>query len=486
MKDIQKSMKKKKRRNKHNKSIIVMVYSFFLVFVGLIVYLIHFDIYNADAVINNSYNKRQSVLSNKITRGSILSADGYELVTSVTDSEGNESRYYPYSGMFSHVLGYLNNGGYGLESYAAYYMLTSNQNLADRISAEFSGNKAAGDNIVTTLDYGLQETVYNAIGSNRGAAVVLEASTGKILSMVSKPDFDPNTLADNWSTITAEGADSVLVNRATQGIYPPGSTFKIVTMLEYLRENPDTYTNYSYTCDGTFEIGDNSISCIQTTAHGTEDTLLSFANSCNCSFINMGLTLNINSYRSTSEQLLFNSELPLTMTYRKSQFKLETDDSEWDIAQTSFGQGETLITPIHLAMIGAAIANDGVLMSPYLLDHVESVDETPVKSFEPEKYGALMTEDEAAILQSYMKEVITHSFGWLYGESSYTLAAKSGTAQYGTEGYEHSLFVSYSPVENPEIVVAVVLEGGPQRNTSAAEVAKIIYDYWYQRTPLEN
>ncbi len=476
-------MKEKKRirkkLNPSNRNILISIYLFLGIFAGLIVYLIYFNIMDADNVINNKYNKRQDILADKVIRGSILSSDGEVLASTISDSEGEESRYYPYGNVFAHVVGYLNNGGYGLESSACYYMLTSNQNLKDQLTNGLSGEKNIGDNIVTTLDTGLQNEVYNALGTNRGSAIVIEPSTGKILAMVSKPDFDPNSLAADWNSITAEGSDSVLLNRATQGLYPPGSTFKIVTLLEYLRENPLTYEDYSYTCDGTFELGDRTINCIQSTAHGVEDTVLSFAHSCNCSFINMGLSLEIKKYMKTAEQLLFNSKLPVPMEYNESQFVLTDDSSEWDIAQTSFGQGKTLITPMHLALIGCAIANEGTLMKPYLLSSVESVDGDTIKTFSSEEYGELMTEEEADILGSDMSEVIKQSFSWLYTSTDYDVAAKSGTAQYGTNGYEHSLFISYSPVENPEIVVAVVIEGGEQRNTTAAEVAKNIYDYYY-------
>ncbi len=474
------TMKKpRKKMNPSNKNILVATYLFFAVFIGMIGYLVYFNVVQADEVINSSYNKRQSIMAEKVVRGSILTSDGSVIAMTNVDEAGNESRYYPYNNLFAHVAGYINNGGYGLESSAAYYMLTSNENLFDQVTNDISGQKNAGDNVVTTLDMGLTQTAYDALGSNRGSVIVMEPSTGRILAMVSKPDFNPNTLAADWDAITAEGADSVLVNRATQGLYAPGSTFKLITLLEYIKENPDTYTDYSYTCDGTYELGDQTISCSHSTAHGTQDALMSLANSCNCSFINMGLTLNISKYQQTAKNMLFNSELPLSMEYNKSQFVLGTDASQWDIAQTSFGQGQTLITPIHLALIGSAIANDGTLMNPYLIDHIENVDGRNVKKFKTSEYGNLMSKDEAAIIQDGMGKVITTSFPWLYGNSAYTVAAKSGTAQYGTQGYENSLFVSYSPVENPEIVVAVVVEGGPQRNTTGAEIAKVIYDAYY-------
>ena len=472
-------MKKKLENRKNNKSIIVSTLIFVITFIAIAGYLIYFNLTQAESIINNSYNKRQGVLSRRTIRGSILSDDKTKLAVTNVDDDGNETRYYPYSGLFSHTIGYLNNGGYGLESLYGYYMLHSNQNFFEQIGNDLSGNRNTGDNVVTTLNVGLQKACYDALGSNRGAVIVMEPSTGKILAMVSKPDFDPNTLAANWSQITGEGSDSVLVNRATQGLYPPGSTFKLITMLEYLREHKNDYGQYHYICDGTYELGNNTINCVRTTAHGDVDLFSSLAVSCNCSFINIGLSLDLDRYKKTAEKMLFNKELPTNLEYNKSRFVLNGESSEWDIAQTSFGQGKTVITPFHLALITCTIANNGTLMEPYLVSSVESTNGMTVKKFKEEKYDTLITEKEASLLKKGMEQVVKDSFSWLFGGVEYTLAAKSGSAQYGTEGYEHSLYASFSPADNPEIAVVAVVEGGPQRNTTAAEVTKQIYDYYY-------
>ena len=472
-------MKKKLENRKNNKSIIVSTLIFVITFIAMAGYLIYFNLTQAESIINNYYNKRQGVLSRRTIRGSILSDDKTKLAVTNVDDDGNETRYYPYSGLFSHTIGYLNNGGYGLESLYGYYMLHSNQNFFEQIGNDLSGNRNTGDNVVTTLNVGLQKACYDALGSNRGAVIVMEPSTGKILAMVSKPDFDPNTLAANWSQITGEGSDSVLVNRATQGLYPPGSTFKLITMLEYLREHKNDYGQYHYICDGTYELGNNTINCVRTTAHGDVDLFSSLAVSCNCSFINIGLSLDLDRYKKTAEKMLFNKELPTNLEYNKSRFVLNGESSEWDIAQTSFGQGKTVITPFHLALITCTIANNGTLMKPYLVSSVESTNGMTVKKFKEEKYDTLITEKEASLLKKGMEQVVKDSFSWLFGGVEYTLAAKSGSAQYGTEGYEHSLYASFSPADNPEIAVVAVVEGGPQRNTTAAEVTKQIYDYYY-------
>ena len=469
------------KRKRKNHSIFNISIFFVALFVAMISYLIYFNAVKAKYIINNPYNKRQEVLAGRVVRGSILASDGTILAGTYTNDEGVENRYYPYGPVFSHVVGYKDMGGMGIEKINSIYMLTSSDNFFDMIVNDITGTKNQGDNIVTTLDTELQKAAYDALGSNRGAVIVMEPGTGKILAMVSKPDFDPNTLLGNWNDITVDGGDSVLYNRATQGLYPPGSTFKLVTMLEYHRENGKNTDAYSYFCDGIYELSGHSIRCMQSTAHGEQNMYESLAHSCNCSFINMGLSLDISRYADTAEGLMFNSKLPLELEYNKSSFSLSDTSDQWEIAQTSFGQGKTLVTPMHLALITNAIACEGKVMTPYLVDRIENCNKVTVKRFKPELYKTIMTPEETAVLSEGMGMVAKQAFAWLYGNSDYTLCAKSGSAQYGTLGYEHSLFVSYAPMETPEISVTVVVEGGITRNTSAAEVAKKIYDVYFKK-----
>lgn len=474
-------MPSNKQINRSNRNILISTCIFLGIFLLLIGYLVYFQIAEAGKVINNPYNKRQDVLAKKVQRGDILANDGTILATTILDSEGNEVRYYPYGRLMCHTLGYVGYGGSGLENSAAYYMLASNENIWSSISNDLSGKKNLGDSIVTTIDLGLANKAYEALGDNKGAVVIIEPKTGRILAMVSTPDFDPNTINEDWDDISNDIEEAPLLNRATQGLYPPGSVFKLVTLLEYYRQNPEDYNNFSYYCDGSYEIGDNVISCVHNTAHGMQNLTECLANSCNGAFIEMGLSLELNEYSNTARELLFNEKLPINMEFSISQFLLNTSSSEWDIAQTAFGQGKTLITPIHMAMLCSAIANDGVLMEPYLIDRVINIDGKLIEEFKSAKYKKLLTEDEALFLQENMTAVIDKSFDWLFGECTYTVAGKSGTAQYGTQGMEHSLFMSYSPAENPEIAVMVVVEGGSNQSTNAAEVTKQIYEYYYNR-----
>lgn len=157
--------------------------------------------------------------------------------------------------------------------------------------------------MVTTLDANLQNAAYNALGDNKGAVVVMEPSTGKILAMVSKPSFDPNNVSENWDALNND-ENSSLLNRATLGQYTPGSTFKLVTTLAFMRQNPD-YNNYSFECNGEFSQNGATIHCYNSTAHGEENLTDSVANSCNSSFSNIGLQLDKAEWRKTAKQMLF-------------------------------------------------------------------------------------------------------------------------------------------------------------------------------------
>ena len=160
-------------------------------------YFAYFQFVKSEDFINSPYNKRQDLFARKVTRGEIISADGRILAETITDTDGTETRYYPYANMFAHVVGFSTNGKSGLESIANFNLLRSHTMTLEKVVNELQGEKNIGDNVVTTLNYDLQDTAYEALGKYDGAIVVMEPSTGKILAMVSKPDYDPNNIAED-------------------------------------------------------------------------------------------------------------------------------------------------------------------------------------------------------------------------------------------------------------------------------------------------
>lgn len=476
-------MKKAAPNPKANRNIMKLVYAVVALFLGMMIYMGYFLQVKSEDVINNSYNPRLDSFADRVVRGEIRASDGTVLAETQVDSEGNEVRVYPFGSLYDHAVGYSTRGKTGIESLANFYLLNSHVNLAEQIVNQLRGEKNPGDNVYTTLDPQLQQAASEALGERRGAVVVLEPDTGKILAMVSKPGYDPNTLAADWETLTsADNNQGQLLNRATQGLYPPGSTFKIVTALEYMREHPGDYKNYQFDCDGVYENGEYQIRCYHSNAHGAQDFLHAFANSCNGAFANLGLSLDLSAFRNTAEGLLFNRALPLTgIPYSQSSFTMDSGADTWEILQTSMGQGATQITPIHNAMITAAIANGGTLMKPYLLDRVENGAGEEIQKFLPEAYGELMTAEEAANLTELMRAVVTEGTGSAVRTDAYTVAAKTGSAEFETGKETHAWFTGFAPAEDPRIVVTVIVEESGSGGSVAGPIARTLFDLYMSR-----
>lgn len=441
-------------------------------------YIVYFNVIRSKDIINSSYNVRLDSMADRVVRGKILDKDGNVLAETVVDEDGTEQRVYPYAELYAHVVGYDSKGKSGLESIENFNLLTSNAFFVEKIVKEFQEKKNIGDNVVTTLDTRLQQTAYDALGNYKGAVIVMEVSTGKILSMVSKPDFNPNTIGKDWASITT-GEESVLLNRVTQGAYAPGSVFKLVTTLAYMREN-NAYANYSYTCESEIVHEGTTIHCAKNRKHGEEDLQTSLAKSCNTSFSNIGLSLNISKFQNTAKDLLFNSKLPGALPYSQSKFQLTKNASDAEIMMTAIGQGKTQMSPYHMVLITSAIANGGILMEPYLVSHIENYTGNVIEKNMPRKYAQLMTSEEAAQLKEYMKAVVTSGTATALNGQSYSIAGKTGTAEYSSDKEKaHSWFAGFTNVENPDLAICVVVESADNSGMSAVAVTKKILNSYY-------
>lgn len=469
--------RKAKEKRARNKEFARVTYIFVALFLVMMGYIVYFQVVKSEEIIRSPYNARQDAYADRVVRGKIVDKNGNVLAQSSVSEDGTESREYPYGNMFAHVVGYSVQGKAGLESVENYELLTSHAFFLEKLVNEFQNKKNTGDTVVTTLDLNLQQAAYNALGDYKGAVVVIEPSTGKILAMVSKPDFDPNTVEQNWETLNTD-ENSVLLNRATQGQYAPGSTFKVITALEYMREHAD-YDTYSYNCTGTIEQDGVSIHCYNGHVHGQVDFQDSLAYSCNTSFSNIGLSLDVSKFQETTKELLFDSKLPSELSYSKSKFSLNTSDGSADKMMTAMGQGKTQVSPYHMALITAAIANGGTLMKPYLVDCVTNYAGQEVTKNIPEEYKTLMTQEEASQLKQYMKSVVDYGTASVLSGQSYTAAGKTGTAEYSSDKEkDHSWFIGMSNVDNPELVISVIIEAS-DGSAKAVNVAKQVFDAYY-------
>ena len=481
--EIEKKQQKKKKKS-FNREILFSTYLFVGLFVLLMGYFSYFMIFRSEEVINNPYNKRQDIYTQRIIRGKIYSRDYEELALTVTDEDGNETRTYSYKNLFAHIVGYSSQGQTGIESIGNFYMLRSNAFLGERIYKDIMGEKNIGDNLVTTLDVSLQQTAYDALGSKKGAVVALNPETGELLSMVSKPDYDPNNIVSILNSLEdseESEENSILYNRATQGLYPPGSTFKIFTLLEYLNEGNNPYS-FSYFCDGKMQEGEETIRCYQGHSHGNQELAEAFSNSCNGAFATIGLTLDMKKFQTLCNRLLFNQTLPVDIAYRKSSFILNETSTNGEIMQSSIGQGETLVSPMHMALVMSAIANEGTLMKPYVLARIEDYNGNTERTFSSETYDALFTKEETEALLPYLRGVVIGGTGRALNTDAYTAYGKTGSAEYGNEkGKSHAWFTGFAEKNGKKLVVSILVEDGGSGSETAVPIAKALFNEYFSQ-----
>lgn len=466
-----------------------------ILFLLLMIYLFKLSIIDSKDYITNSYNPRLTQKAEDVRRGSILDSKGTVIAESVPNNEGGYTRVYNYPIAFSHLVGYTTKGMSGIESKYNFSLETVNSELWQRLSNLFTENDIQANSVSLTVDAQLQQYAYEQLGSSKGAVVAMEPSTGKILAMVSYPNFNSNTIDEDWSNLNTDEDNSPLLNRASQGLYPPGSVFKIVTAVSALTNDPNNI-DFHMNCTGEKVFGNNKIRCYNSTAHGDESMTKAFAKSCNTYFATIGTMIGTDSLINTANEMGFNSSLSYNLESSQSSFALTLDATESQIIETSIGQGKTLVTPLHMAMLTSAIANNGIMMKPYVVDHIETYSGAHKQRTLPKMLSQITTPNIAEQIRTMMEEVVISgtatdagfyidntvsgsavtSDSSINSSSKYTgsikVAGKTGTAETPT-GNDHAWFVAFAPADDPQIAVAVVLENAG-KGSKAIPIARNI------------
>ena len=464
---------------------VVTGFIFTGLFIGLIANLVVFLEKESYDVIGSEFNGRQDILEQRNIRGAIVTREGDILAQSVEKGDGEYERVYPYSQMFAHAVGFADHGQMGIENIANMRLIQSNNSISERVNNDIEQRKNTGDTVVTTLNTRLQEVSFKSLGAYKGAIIVTEVETGAVLAMVSKPDFDPNEIATNWEKYINDEESSVLVNRVTQGLYPPGSTFKILDSIGLYRQNTEGITDYTYHCTGKLYYGQRKITCYHGTSHGTVDLPKAFAKSCNSAFANIGLNLDSVTFAEDLKSLLFHSVLPGPFVHSQSSVEIGENSDETVIVQTSIGQGTTLMTPYHLNLITCAIANDGVLMEPMIISSVKNTEGKTIKEYESKTYDRLLTGAEASYMKDLMIGVVTEGTAKRLLEAEYTSAGKTGSAESGTNPEDsHAWFTGFAPAEDPKVAVTIIIENAGTGGDYAVPVAKRLFDAYFSQYPL--
>lgn len=428
-------------------------------------------------------------------------------------------RKYLYQNLAAHILGYVNEisekelkmsdfnqltggdiiGKSGLERYYDSYLRGDKGKKeveVDALGREVATIKiqkpVAGYDIYLTLNSELQQFVERQMYGKRGAVIVSEPFTGKVLAMVSYPDYNPNIFTQQmsvaqWKEIS-ENKDNVLCNRNIQSVYPPGSVFKIITAVAALEEGVVNRNSKIY-CPGYYQVGDMVFKCWKESGHGNLAIVEAIANSCNVFFCTVGQKLGIDKLSYYARLMGFGEETGIDLPGEQeglvpsSDWKKKTINQSWfpgDTANLSIGQGFLLVTPLQIHNMLCLIANDGFYFRPYHVEKIVSQSGEIVKELKPELIKKIEVSQETfRIIKEGMKKVVESGTGHLANIEEVKVAGKTGTAQ-NPQGENHAWFIGFAPYDKPEICVTVLVENGGDGSAAAAPIAADIIRKYFQ------
>lgn len=464
------------KRNIRNKPLKRIRLLFILMFIGLIGNILYFVIVQADQVVINDYNPRLDEIEAGVMRGDILDRSGQQLATSILQDR-EQIRVYPFASLFAHSVGYTGVGRTGIEAYNNLDLIRSNNSFKDQLTGLFSADLDQGNSVITTFDADLQQLASDLLGNQRGAIVAMDPLSGEILAMVSKPDFDPNTIKINYESLINDRDSASLLNRSTQGLYPPGSTYKILTTIGYLEQNKAS--DFFHYCEGDIYVGQKVIHCYNNHAHGRLSLDEAFALSCNTAFAKMGEDIDIDRLNDISSQFFYNENIGLEIATETSSFELTSESSPNEIVETIIGQGKTLITPLNNVMIASAVANKGVSMIPFISKQVVSGKGEVISTRESAVYRTIMTPAMSDTIATYMILTSAKGTAKALDTESYDIASKTGTAE-NSQGAAHAWYIGYAPAQNPEIALAIIVENVGSSSVNAVPIADELYKYYLE------
>jgi peptidoglycan glycosyltransferase len=477
--------------NRELKRVVIVIMA---MFVSLLVSSSTIQVLAADELGRDPRNVRSVYDAYKTQRGAIL-IDGTPIAFS--ESSDDNFRYLRIyeNQMYSAITGFFSfyQGATGLESSMNSFLTGKNSSqFFEQVNALLSGNPVTGASVELTIDPLVQKVAWDALGKLKGAVVALDPKTGNIIAMVSKPGFDANRLAvhdgitsgNNYAELLAD-TSSPLVNKAISGtLYAPGSVFKILVAAAAIESGKYTAEStlpnpakYKLPGTNTFIQNSGEGKCGGKATVSIADALRF---SCNIPFAQLGIELGQQAIRDQAEKFGFGKTVEIPLRSTASVYPENMDDAQ--TAMSSFGQFDVRVTPLQIAMMSAAIANNGKIMKPNLIENVISANLSSLFAPSPQEYASPISESTAAAVRNMMIDAVARGVSSNASIKGITVAGKTGTAQNGKDEPYTLWFTGFAPAENPQVVVAVVIEdGGGQGqagrgNTLAAPVARKVIE----------
>ncbi|MHB9133209.1 MAG: peptidoglycan D,D-transpeptidase FtsI family protein [Armatimonadota bacterium] len=464
-----------------------------ITFLALLGWQSYWHLFRSDALLEEESNRRLARVERNIPRGVIFDRQGERLAWSESGT-----RHYADPRATAAVLGYLDPryGRVGVEGKWDLELAGLSRHFtADGLNRLLNSEQPHGNDMLLTLDLKLQQAALAALGDRKGAFVVLSPATGGILALATSPTFNAETLGKDYANL-AKSSDGVLRNRATQDVYPPGSTMKVLTAAAALMHGVDPKT--TYTCTGKTPFDGFMITDYHNTAHHTIAMPRALAVSCNNYFARTAAAVGDQDFVATAQafgfgqqwwknQKIYPDPRLLPFSIAKSSLASNTVSiNTRELANMGFGQSTVVATPLQMAMITAAVANKGTLMAPYLVAELrKGSSKQALQTFHSTPIGFPLDSNAAEQLSGMMRKVVTGGTARGANVSGITVYGKTGTAQQDG-GEDHAWFIGFAERKNREgdperIAFAVVIERGGTGGHVAVPAAKQLLQTWARR-----
>jgi len=457
-----------------------------VLFLALIVNLTYLQVVDADRLASRPENKRQLAEELRIKRGKILAFDGTVVAKSVKRS-GFYHRTYPEGTLAPQLVGYdsVRYGRTGIEEQMNDFLLGTAPELGVQSWLDqLLGRRTTGADVVTTLLPDVQRTAQQALSGKTGAIVVLDPATGALIADASSPAYDQRKLEHEWAELSAD-PDAPLLNRVAQGLYAPGSSFKVVTAAAGLEDGvvtPET----PFVDTGTYVVYGGKVTNYGGAVYGPHDFETGLTQSINTTFGKVGDRLGRKRLVAKMRDFGFWAVPPLALppgavvaSGRYEDGELVSPEAKMDplaVAWAACGQEQVLATPLQMALVAAAVANGGAIMTPYVVQQVNATGGTVVEEAAPSEWLTAIDPATALTLNDMMRRVVTSGTGTGAAIEGVQVAGKTGTAERG-DGTNLAWFIGFAPADDPQVAVAVVVEdtlstGGAEAAPLAAEVMR--------------
>ncbi|MGP6156277.1 MAG: peptidoglycan D,D-transpeptidase FtsI family protein [Vulcanimicrobiaceae bacterium] len=453
-----------------NQAIVQLGALFVLLFVVLAGRQVWLQVVAGPRLAQNVHNPRAALLAPY--RGPIVARDGTVLAYSSA-----HGRRYPFGESLAHALGYASEryGTSGLE--AVFDRDLAGRPVANdppaqwhRIISRETAPAERGATVVTTIDPQVQSTLYAALSDYpRAAGIALDPRTGEVLALASVPSFDPAEIDREFASISTD-ARSPLLDRALDGLYPPGSTFKIVTASDALDSAVVTPEDTFYD-PGFLKVGDFIVHDNEGEVTGTQDLAGAFALSSNVDFAQIAARLGADRWFDYAARWKLGEPIGFTLPVSRDHLPSPDSVTPSILAQLAFGQADLLVTPMRMALVGSTIAAGGNEPRPYLVRTVRAGDGRELHRIEPSTLAQPVSPETADRVRMLMIAVVRRGTGTAAALPGVQVAGKTGTAT-NPAGKSHAWFVAFAPAESPRVAVAIVVENVGYGGTFAAPIAR--------------